>query len=106
MPKGKRALPCRWLFKYKYDENGYVERYKARLVVIGCRQMKYVDFEEIFVPVVRMESVRVLLAIMCIEDLECDRMDIDTGFLSSELEEVYILQPEGTAIQAEKMICR
>ncbi|KAE9332538.1 Retrovirus-related Pol polyprotein from transposon TNT 1-94 [Phytophthora rubi] len=96
LPSGKRALSCRWLFKKKYNSDGSIERYKARLVVIGCQQVKYRDFDEIFAPVIRLESLRVLLAIACIEDLEVHQMDIETAFLNGTLnEEVYMTQPQG-----------
>ncbi|OWZ05573.1 LOW QUALITY PROTEIN: Integrase, catalytic core protein [Phytophthora megakarya] len=90
------ALSCRWIFKVTYNSDGSFERYKARLVVIGCQQIKYVDFDDVFAPVVRLEYLRVLLAIVCIKKLECDQIDIETAFLNGlQLEDVYMKQPEG-----------
>ncbi|OWZ12284.1 polyprotein [Phytophthora megakarya] len=83
---GKRALSCR---------NGSLERYKALLVVI-CQQIKHVDFDDVFEPVIRLEFLHVLLAIVCIEDIEFDQMDIEAAFLNGILEEeVFTKQPEG-----------
>ncbi|OWY90374.1 hypothetical protein PHMEG_00041516 [Phytophthora megakarya] len=52
LPAGKRALACKWVFKRKFNSDGTLERYKARLVVIGCQQIKFIDFDDVFAPVV------------------------------------------------------
>lgn len=70
LPKGKKALRNRWVYKQKQDENAKKPRYKARLVVKGCNQRKGVDFEEIFAPVVKMSSIRVVLGLAASLDLE------------------------------------
>ena len=57
LPKGRRALKNKWVFKIKNKDNGQKPRYKARIVVKGCNQKKGVNFEEIFSPVVKMTSV-------------------------------------------------
>ena len=59
----------KWVFKIKKDENGNIERYKARWVARGFTQQHKVDFNEIFAPVVRYSSVRTLLALANAKDL-------------------------------------
>jgi Reverse transcriptase (RNA-dependent DNA polymerase) len=64
-------------------------RYKARLVVKG------VDFEEIFSPVVKMSSIRVVLCLTASLDLEIEQLDVKTAFFHGDLEEeLYMKQPE------------
>jgi hypothetical protein len=107
-PSGKKVLTSMWVLKIKRNSDGTIERYKARLVVRGCFQVKGIDFDEIFAPVVRLESLRVLLAITCIEDLECEQMDIETAFLNGECkEEVYMEQPQGLVKPGmEHLVCK
>lgn len=62
-------------------------RFKARLVIRGFNQIEHIDHEEIFAPVIRLESLRILLAIIAIFDLECHQVDVDTAFLNGILEE-------------------
>jgi hypothetical protein len=69
-PKGANIVSCKWVFKIKRLPNGQIDRYKARLVVRGFSQRYGVDYEETFAPIVRMESLRILLAIAAVEDLE------------------------------------
>jgi hypothetical protein len=108
LPTGKDALTARWIYKIKYDANGKIERYKARLVIRGFEQVKYIDFEEIFAPVLRLDALRVLLALIAIHDLECHQMDVDTAFLNGDLEEeVYMHQPQGLERKGkENLVCK
>ena len=56
LPKGKKALRNKWVFKIKKDSEILV-KYKARLVLKGFSQKHGVDFDEIFSPVVKMSSI-------------------------------------------------
>jgi hypothetical protein len=58
-----RPIGLKWVFKVKRDEHGAIVKYKARLVARGFVQREGIDFEEVFAPVARMESVRLLLAL-------------------------------------------
>lgn len=61
LPHGKKAIDSKWLYKVKVKPDGSVNRLKARLVILGCRQRKYVDYNENFAPVAKMTTVRALL---------------------------------------------
>ena len=57
LPKGRKALGCKWVFDVKYQTDGSIDRYKARLVVQGFKQIPGIDFDEVFAPVARIESL-------------------------------------------------
>ncbi|KAJ4721123.1 Retrovirus-related Pol polyprotein from transposon TNT 1-94 [Melia azedarach] len=80
LPKDKRALKNKWVYRIKQEEYTSQPRYKARLVVKGFSQRKGVDFDEIFSPVVKMSSIRVVLGIAASLDLEIEQMDVKTAF--------------------------
>lgn len=63
LPQGREAIGLKWVFKVKKDENGKIVGYKARLVVKGYAQREGIDYIEVFAPVARMETVRLLLAL-------------------------------------------
>ena len=108
LPKGKRPLKCKWVFKLKKDGNGKLVRYKARLVVKGFKQKKGIDFDEIFSPVVKMTSIRTILSLAASLDLEVEQLDVKTAFLHGDLEEeIYMEQPEGFEVAGKKhMVCK
>lgn len=96
LPEHARAIDCKWVLKIKRDANGEVNRYKARLCAKGFAQKPGIDYHEIYSPVARYESIRTLLAIAAIEDLEIMQFDVKTAFLYGELkEEIYMKIPEG-----------
>ena len=69
-------------------------KYKARLVANGYVQRQGVDYEEVFAPVARIETVRVLLALAAQEDWKVHHMDVKSAFLNGDLKEkVYVEQP-------------
>ena len=94
-PPGAKVLPCKWVFKLKLNADGSVDRYKARLVAGGHRQVPGVDVDDVFAPVARYESLRALLALVAAGDLELGSVDISNAFLNGQLEQpVYMRQPE------------
>ena len=95
-PEGKNIVGSRWVLKVKRNEDGSIDRFKARLVAQGYSQVKGVDYEEVFSPVARYTSVRSLLALAIAQDLEIHQMDVKTAFLNGSLDcEIHMSQPEG-----------
>ncbi|KAG8475264.1 hypothetical protein CXB51_032125 [Gossypium anomalum] len=82
-------------------------KYKARLVAKGYSQVPGVDFTDVFSPVVKHSSIRALLGIVAMHDLELEQLDVKTAFLHGELEEdIYMQQPEGfTVSEKEDYVC-
>ena len=62
------------------DENGIIVRIKARLVAQGFNQEEGIDYEETFVPVARLEAIRMLLAFACFKDFVLYQMDVKSVF--------------------------
>lgn len=85
LPQGRQAIGLKWVFKVKKDEHGAVVRHKVRLVVKGYAQRQGVDYDEVFAPVARMETVRLLLALAAHEDWEVHHMDVKMAFLNGDL---------------------
>ena len=108
LPEGKKALKNKWVFKLKKDGQGKLMKHKARLVVKGFQQKKGIDFDEIFSPVVKMMSIRVILGLVASLNLELEQMDVKTAFLHGDLEEeIYMEQPEGFAAPGkDHLVCR
>jgi hypothetical protein len=106
-PPGARELPTRWVLTRKLDSTGAIKRYKARLVVQGFRQLPGVDFNEVFAPVSRPTTLRILLAHAAANDLEVKQLDVRTAFLNGKLEEeIYISVPEGLGPMPPGYTCR
>ena len=66
LPPDKKALECKWVFKIKYNSNGTVERYKARLVIFSNHQVEGITFTKTFAPMAKMVTVQV-----CISNCSC-----------------------------------
>ena len=93
---GRKAIKCNWVFKIKYLPNGTVDKFKARLVAKGCTQKARIDYSETFSPVVKFETIRIVMAITAADDLEISQFDIKTTFLHGDIAEIlYMEQPEG-----------
>ena len=96
LPPECSTIPTRWLFKIKHRSDGTIERYKARLVAKGFAQHYGIDYDETYSPVFKLTSLRILLSIGAMLDLEIHQMDVKTAFLNGEIDtDIYIDQPEG-----------
>lgn len=104
LPEGKQAVGLKWIFKSKYDADGVLLKRKARLVAKGYSQREGVDFDEVFAPVARMETIRILLALGAHKGWPIYQLDVKSAFLNGDLqEEVYVSQPQGFVVQGEEM---
>ena len=108
LPKGKRTLRNKWVYKLKLRDAGNPPRYKSRIVVKGFQQKKGVDFDEIFASVLKITSIQTVLSIATSMDLEVEQQDVKTTFLHGHLEEeIYMQQPEGLVKNGkENLVCR
>jgi hypothetical protein len=105
---GHKPIGLKWVFKVKRDEHGTIVKHKERLVAKGYVQRPGIDFDEVFTPVARLESVRMLLAVVAHEGWEVHHMDVKSAFLNGDLqEEVYVAQPAGFVVEgAEHMVLK
>nr|GEU62176.1 hypothetical protein [Tanacetum cinerariifolium] len=89
------VITLKWIYKVKIDELGGILKNKARLVACGYRQEEGINFEESFVPVARLEAIRIFLAYAAHKNMVVYQMDVKTAFLNGNLrEEVYVSQPD------------
>ncbi|GJP38091.1 hypothetical protein CLOM_g22536 [Closterium sp. NIES-68] len=96
LPPGKKAITSKMIYRHKYGPEGELTRYKSRLVARGFQQTKGKDYDEVFAPVGKGTTLRVLLAIAALLGWKIRQMDIVTAFLNGIImEEVYMKQPEG-----------
>ncbi|KAD3641087.1 hypothetical protein E3N88_30311 [Mikania micrantha] len=88
--------------------DGSIDKYKARLVIKGFRQKEGFDYFDTYSPVTRITSIRLVLAIAALRNLEVHQMDVKTAFLNGDLEEeIYMEQPEGfSAPGQEGKVCK
>ena len=107
LPRGKKALQNKWVYKLKPGESGKPPRYKTKIVVKGFQQKKSVDFIDIFTLVVKMKSIPAVLSIAANMDLEVEQLDVKTTVLHGDLEEeIYMHQSEGFVEKVkENLVC-
>jgi len=104
LPKGRKAVGSKWVFKLKMNPNGTINKYKARLVAKGFSQVNGIDYEETFAPVAKFNTIRMLIGLAAKNNWKLHHLDIKTAFLNGELkEEVYFKLPENPDDQVYKL---
>ena len=107
LPNGKIAIKIKWVFKNKLKPDGSIAKHKARLVAKGFMQKEGYDYKEVFAPMARFETVRLIVALESWKRWKLWQMDVKYAFLNGPLEEkVYVQQPHGfeTTGQEDKVL--
>ncbi|OWY97588.1 LOW QUALITY PROTEIN: hypothetical protein PHMEG_00031847 [Phytophthora megakarya] len=94
VPEGVKALETMWRYQLKTDDLGNICRYRSRLCARGDKEVPGIDFNilETFSPVARMASVRLLVALCMILQLEAFQCDINTAYLNARLKKVHFIR--------------
>ena len=105
-PENCRPIGVKWIYKIKRNSTGDITRHKARLLAKGYSQEKGKDFDEVFSPIARLESIRILIAIAAQMEWDLHHLDVKSAFLNGEIkEEVYVHQPEGFIKKGKRGLC-
>ena len=101
-------LSTKWVFKRKRKVDGLIEKYKARLVIKCYKETEGLNYFDIYSPATRINSIRMVLAITTLRNLEVHQMDVKTAFLNKDLEEeIYMEQPKGFSTpRQENKVCK
>ena len=92
----QNTVSCRWIFTIKYNPDGTVRMYKARLVAPGYTLVPGIDYTETFSPVIKSTTIRLVLDIAISQNWPIKQLDVNNAFLQGTLtEEVYTTQPPG-----------
>ena len=113
LPQDKHAVGCRWVFIGKYLSDGSLEWYKARLIAEGYTQSHGIDYEVTVAPVTKLNTIRILLALVASLNWKINQFDVKNVFLHDDLKEkiymdllsgYYVSAPPGTVCHLKKTI--
>ena len=79
-PIGKKTVGCRWVFTIKLKADGSIDKYKAQLVAKGYTQRYDIDYGETFVPVAKINTVRILISLATTKDWPLRQFDVKNAF--------------------------
>lgn len=96
LPNGEKTVGVKWIYKTKLNESGKVDKLKARLVAKGYTQEYGIDYSEVFAPVARLDTIRLVIAVAAIHGWILLQLDVKSAFLHGEInEQVFVEQPPG-----------
>ena len=82
LPKGHKAIGVKWVYKTKQNAKGYIERHKARLVAKGYSQKAGSYYDEVFAPIARLETIRLIISMAAQNKWDIHQMDVKSTFLN------------------------
>ena len=103
---GSNVVKSKWTYKLKKNAFGAITRYKARLVAVGTSQLKGLDFNQTFSPVVKWETIRILLWHAINKNLSIKQIDVSNAYLYGAIDKtIYLEQPPGF-IEDPNKVCQ
>lgn len=105
LPVGHKVINLKWVFKLKKDAERRVVKHKVCPVAKGYVQEHGVDYDEVYAPVTRLETVRILLALAAKNHWQVHHLDVKIAFLNGDIgEEVYVAQPKGYIKEGQEQL--
>lgn len=87
LPPNRKTIGCKWVFRVKENPDGSINKYIARFVAKGYNQLPDKDFGEIFSPIIKPATIRVLLSLAVFNKWDIQQIDINNAFINGHLEE-------------------
>jgi hypothetical protein len=107
-----KILSSKWVYDLKLDNDGFVVRFKARIVAVGSQQVRGVHYNETYAPVTNFVTIRILIALATMRGHVIGLIDVKNAYLNAALSDVdalYMRQPKGfeqTSATGEMLHCR
>ncbi|KAL5732483.1 hypothetical protein ACOSP7_031842 [Xanthoceras sorbifolium] len=107
-PPNCNIVGHKWVFRIKYNVDGFISKYKARLVAKGFHQTPGVDFSDPFSPVIKPSTIRLIFTLAVTFGWEIQQVYVNNAFLNGDLEKlVFMEQPSGfTSLSHPSHVCR
>jgi len=87
----KVLINSKWVYKSKFNFNRSIDKFKARLVEKGHSQKGRIDYEDTFAPVIKMNTIKLIISLVTKHISDLYHMDFKSTFLNDELKEhVYL----------------
>ena len=99
-------MGCKWVFTIKQNTDRSIETYKARLVAKGFTQTLGIDYQETFVPVAKMNSIKVLLSLAACFNWPLHQLDFKNAFLNGVLEEELFIRLPPEFENGRNKVCK
>eukprot|EP00253_Pinus_taeda_P032884 PITA_32884 len=107
LPKGRKLVKCKWVYRKKFGPNGKVYKHRAHLVAKGFSQVNNIDYTETFSPVTKMNYIFLVLSLAASFKWEVHQMDVKYAFLHGDLhEKIYMEQPLGFIQKDSNLVCQ
>ncbi|RDX94698.1 hypothetical protein CR513_22890, partial [Mucuna pruriens] len=99
----KKLIALKWVYKVKVNSRGEVVKNKVKLVTKGFLQKVRIDYEEVYVPVAKIKTIRLVVAIAINVGWSMQQMNVKSAFINGPPEEeVYVDQPLGFIVKGKE----